>query len=326
MARAIPKMNENDCEMPPRTARGWCPRGCMAVTRVVPYASQGLKEPWHVVQCQRCQLMFTDPKPPADDWERYYPSDYHPYQVKAPFGWRKRLGRVVEASIAKLGAHQGFERIATMFLDPTIVPPFGNRKMLDIGCGAADYMVRLRDAGWDVLGLEPSPHAAERARSTYGVKIVEDVFPSKKLPCGAFDLVTAQQVLEHLENPITAIEKMRDLLCPTGRLLLTVPNAASWSSRFFGAAWIGWDLPRHLTHFTPESLSAMVRECGFRVLRVHSIRQGGWIRTSASLAEEVGLPRNRRWFTSRQISNLMVSCARLLDRSDSLFFLAERVD
>lgn len=326
MARAIPKSSESDGELPRRTTRGYCPRGCTAVTRIVPHASEGLKEPWHVVQCQRCQLMFTDPKPPADDWERYYPSNYYPYQVKAPFGWRKRLGRSFEAGIAKLGTRHGWNRLASMFLDPTIVPPFGNRKMVDIGCGAADYMIRLRDAGWDVLGLEPSPHAAERARSTYGVKVVEDMFPSKKLPSGSFDLVTAQQVLEHLENPLDAIENMRNLLRPKGWLLLTVPNAASWSSRFFGAAWIGWDLPRHLTHFTPNSLSEMARECGFRVRRVHSIRQGGWIRTSASQANEVGLPRSRRWFTSRQISNGMVSLARLADRSDSLFLLAERVD
>jgi len=325
MARAIPNAKESE-GIPPRTTRGYCPRGCTAVTRVVSHASEGLKEPWRVVQCQRCKLMFTDPKPPADDWERYYPSDYYPYQVKTSSHWRKRLGRSVEASVAKLGTRRGFERVASFFLDPTIVSPFGARRMVDIGCGAADYMVRLREAGWNALGLEPSPHAAERARKTYGVNVVEDVFPSNKLPRGAFDLVTAQQVLEHLDNPLDSLEKMRDLLRPSGRLLLTVPNAASWSSRFFGAAWIGWDLPRHLTHFTPHSLSEMVRECGFRVLRVHSIRQGGWIRTSASLADDVGLPASRKWFTSRQISNGMVTLARLADRSDSLFLLAERMD
>ena len=309
-----------------RTKRAFCPRGCTAVTHVIHHATDGLDAPWRVVQCQHCELMFTDPRPPVDDWHLYYPSDYHPYQVKPPVRWRKRIARTFESQLARHGGKGLLRHVASMLLDPTIVPPAGSRRMVDIGCGAADYMVRLRDAGWDVVGLEPSPYAAARARETYGVTVLEDTFPSKKLTAGSFDLVTAQQVLEHLENPLVALKSMRELLRPEGRLMITVPNASSWSSTFFGAAWIGWDVPRHLTHFTPNTLSTMAEECGFKVLRVQSIRQGGWIRTSAALAEGVGLPRSRGWFQSRQISNAAVSVARWMDRSDSLMLLAQRTE
>ena len=146
-----------------------------------------------VVECQHCQLMFTDPRPPADAWHLYYPSDYHPYQIKPVVGWRKRIGRAIESGVARLGTKTLFRHISPMLLDPTILSPEGTGRMVDIGCGAADYMIRLRDAGWNVVGLEPSPHAAERARQTYGVTVLEGMFPSNKLAAESFDLVTVNR-------------------------------------------------------------------------------------------------------------------------------------
>lgn len=309
----------------PRTVRAYCPNRCTAITRTVEVASLGSEEPWRVVECQGCGLMFTDPRPPASDWHLYYPDDYGPYQVKTRVRLGKRIARGVEAWVARVVGTGPLRSLAKLWLDPTILPPAGERRMVDIGCGAAGYMARLRDAGWDVIGLEPSQRAAERAREHYGVTIVEDSFPTVKLTKGSFDLVTAHQVLEHLEDPRAALAAMRELLRPQGRVLITVPNAGSWSSRFFASAWLGWDLPRHLTHFTPASLAALAEGVGLKVQVMRTLPQGGWMRQSAERSRAAGLPRNRRWFMERNLSDSWSRILFRMGRGDNLLLIAQRV-
>jgi SAM-dependent methyltransferase len=196
--------------------------------------------------------------------------------------------------------------------------------MLDIGCGSGDYLARMRNAGWDVLGLEPSRSAAKRAEDRFGVPIICDSFPSAKLQRASFDLVTAHQVLEHLESPLDALIAMRDLLDSNGKILLTVPNAGSWSARFFGPAWLSWDLPRHLTHFTRQSLTEMAAMAGLEPTVARTLPQGGWIRESAARAKNCDLPPSRSWFVSRQLSGAAARVSAWTGQGDNLLLIARR--
>ena len=60
--------------------------------------------------------------------------------------------------------------------------------------------------------------------------------------------------LEHVHEPRLAVRAAREVLRPGGLLVVYVPNLGSWSFRTFGEHWFALDLPRHLTHFTPETL------------------------------------------------------------------------
>jgi hypothetical protein len=75
-------------------------------------------------------------------------------------------------------------------------------------------------------------------------------------------------VLEHLTDPLAAIQRARTLLTDDGRLLISVPNLASLQARLFGPDWLHLDLPRHLFHFTPRSLERLLERSGFRVERI----------------------------------------------------------
>jgi SAM-dependent methyltransferase len=74
-------------------------------------------------------------------------------------------------------------------------------------------------------------------------------------------------VLEHLENPRAYLEAARDLLAPDGRLIVQVPNAASWQCRLLGRRWNGMDVPRHLSDFRDRDLIALMQDCGLQVVR-----------------------------------------------------------
>src|SRR5262249_8349053 len=73
----------------------------------------------------------------------------------------------------------------------------------------------------------------------------------------------------------------RRLLAPGGKVIVAVPNIDSLQFRWFGAAWYGLDLPRHLTHFTPDTLKAMLQRAGFGVRRMRMVRHSDWLRSSA---------------------------------------------
>jgi hypothetical protein len=74
-------------------------------------------------------------------------------------------------------------------------------------------------------------------------------------------------VLEHLPDPQPYLEAARELLAPHGRLIVQVPNAASWQARIFGRRWNGLDVPRHLHDFRAADLAALVSRSGFDVVR-----------------------------------------------------------
>jgi len=114
-------------------------------------------------------------------------------------------------------------------------------------------------------------------------------------------------------------------LTPGGRLLVAAPNINSLPFRFFGPAWYGLDLPRHLTHFTPTTLQAMVMGAGFRVCRVQMLRHSRWQRESAALARKEGISLARRgWLESKLGSRLFNSYCKLRHQSDCMLVVAER--
>jgi len=82
---------------------------------------------------------------------------------------------------------------------------------------------------------------------------------------GRFDVVTAFHVLEHVPDPVAMIQRMLGWLAPDGLLIVEVPNAGGLGARIFGKAWSGLELPRHLSHFSPETLTRAVEQAGGRV-------------------------------------------------------------
>jgi SAM-dependent methyltransferase len=79
--------------------------------------------------------------------------------------------------------------------------------------------------------------------------------------------VTMFHVMEHLYDPRAYLMAARNLLAEDGRLVVQVPNAASWQFRLLGRAWNGVDVPRHLFDFRALDVEILMVECGFEVVR-----------------------------------------------------------
>jgi 2-polyprenyl-3-methyl-5-hydroxy-6-metoxy-1,4-benzoquinol methylase len=79
------------------------------------------------------------------------------------------------------------------------------------------------------------------------------------------DVVTLWHVLEHLQDPAAALDRIATWLRPGGGLVVGVPNLASLQAQIGGERWYHLDVPRHRVHFTTGGLHALLRSCGFTV-------------------------------------------------------------
>jgi SAM-dependent methyltransferase len=74
-------------------------------------------------------------------------------------------------------------------------------------------------------------------------------------------------VVEHVADPDHYLKSAHALLADGGRLVVQVPNAASWQARLLGKRWIGFDVPRHLHTFRESDLVTLLHRCNFKVIR-----------------------------------------------------------
>src|SRR5262249_34256030 len=135
-----------------------------------------------------------------------------------------------------------------------VLPWHGNGRLLDFGCGGGSFLERMHKQGWSRVGLDTSEAAVRSIRSELGLAAPVGTLPHPELAPESFDVITMWHALEHVHAPLDVLREAHRLLAPGGRLLVAVPNIASWPFRWFGRDWFGLDLPRHLTHFEPETL------------------------------------------------------------------------
>lgn len=204
-------------------------------------------------KCDRCGMVYTNPRPDEASIAQFYPEDYSPYQPPR----RQRSG-----FLRGLRGRLGLRAEKTLF-DRVPVRPDGVH--LDYGCGSGWFAAQMRDRGWRSVGMDFSPHAAAAARRNFGLTVIHGTLPSPAVPASSVDAITLRAVLEHVHEPGKLLAAAFDALRPGGYLYASVPNLSSWGFRAFRTAWFPLDPPRHLLHYTPETLRQQVEDCGFEV-------------------------------------------------------------
>ena len=142
-------------------------------------------------------------------------------------------------------------------------------KVLDVGCGTGDFLQACEQSGWSIAGIEPNEKARQLASSKTNFKdycsTIEELIESRPEP---FDMITMWHVLEHVPNLADFIYKVRTLLKPDGVLIAAVPNFKSWDAGHYNSSWAAYDVPRHLWHFSRNSIEIIFSEFGMRIFEV----------------------------------------------------------
>lgn len=201
-------------------------------------------ERFRLVRCRRCGFGRTEPVPASLD--RYYPQRYRRFNPLAARVLRWSYRRRIDGWLARL-------------------PRTG--RALEIGAGSGWMLRALRERGWEAVGTERTAETAQTAAETSGGTVHAadlDTLADEQ----PFDLIVMFHVLEHLEDPIGTLRSAAARLRPGGALVLGLPNIASWQSRATGRHWMHLDVPRHLCHFSPETMRIALAKTGFDLVNI----------------------------------------------------------
>jgi 2-polyprenyl-3-methyl-5-hydroxy-6-metoxy-1,4-benzoquinol methylase len=231
-----------------------------------------------IVRCDSCGLCYTNPRPDPAHIGRYYPQDYAPYQAgEGEFASKHAIERWI--ILQEYGAPQlrptGPAGIAARLA--SVIRPahrlgggirwHGRGRLLDFGCGGGKFLRQMKACGWDVTGIDFSDTAVRAVRDS-GIAAHQGSLPHPQIAPNSFDVVTMRHSLEHVYDPLAVLRGAREALDAGGLLLIEVPNYRSWDVEYFSHASIWLDLPRHLLHFSPQTLSELVRRASFEVKTV----------------------------------------------------------
>jgi SAM-dependent methyltransferase len=149
-------------------------------------------------------------------------------------------------------------------------------RALDVGCGDGSFLEALAQLGWEVFGTELSPSIAATATQRFGEHIQVGELDHTAHEEASFDLITFWHVLEHVDDPRSALDHARRLIRPDGTVIIAVPNIQSLQAQMFKQDWLHLDVPRHRWHFDPETLTRLADRCGFEVehIRHFSVEYG----------------------------------------------------
>ncbi len=143
-------------------------------------------------------------------------------------------------------------------------------RVLDLGSGAGDFTAEIARVAPKVVGIEVAEAAVARAIARhqeldFRLAPIEGPLP---LEDGAFDVVWASEVIEHVADTARWLSEIRRVLVPAGRLLVTTPSHGRLRVAIAGIERFSEPLGDHLHLYTRRSLSGLLREFGFDPVRV----------------------------------------------------------
>ncbi|WP_352423297.1 methyltransferase domain-containing protein [Proteiniphilum sp.] len=214
-------------------------------------------EVFPVYDCAHCGFRFTNHFPSEDTIGRYYDSPDYISHSDSNEGLVNRLYHLFRKRMLR----KKIELVADY--TPAKDSPV---RLLDIGCGTGYFLQAAKEQGWIVSGIEKDDKARESAtlRSELEVKDENGFWETEN---SSFDVVTLWHVLEHLEKLNETIHKIKEIITPEGIVVLALPNCRSYDAGFYKGWWAAYDIPRHLWHFSPESLEKLLGKHGLKVIQ-----------------------------------------------------------
>jgi 2-polyprenyl-3-methyl-5-hydroxy-6-metoxy-1,4-benzoquinol methylase len=146
----------------------------------------------------------------------------------------------------------------------------GNR-LLDVGCATGFFLETAVDAGFDVRGVEFSKVAISLARPDVRDRIIcGDVNMLKKQGVANFDVVTAFDIIEHVQDPVSFLREIHDVLVPGGLLALSTPDTGHFLRYLMGSKWPMLQPMQHTVLFSRRSIAELLSRCGFGDTKVET--------------------------------------------------------
>lgn len=209
---------------------------------------------YRLVKCKKCGLIYLNPRPDQQELNEKYSQRYY---AQTLFSKQVTTEQQITQQIKK-----------NMEKARRIMNIVGHKQtLLDIGCGMGFFIACMRQLGWDVAGIDISQWACSFAKEKLGMNVfagkVEEIKFKKK-----FDVITMIHLLEHLPNPLKTLKSVSKIISDEGYLIIIGPNFSSFDRIWHGKNWRGYDLSRHLSHFTSRTYRMILEKSGFFVEKI----------------------------------------------------------
>jgi SAM-dependent methyltransferase len=165
--------------------------------------------------------------------------------------------------------------------------------LLDVGCGHGLLLDEARRSGYSVTGLELSESARAYATEVLGLEVLDETieqFASERRE-GSFQVIVLADVIEHLEDPLAALDACERLLAPGGALCVVTPDPSSATARLAGPRWWGY-VPAHTYLFPRQTLRELLEGRGLVISEdvplVRSFEFRYWLNGFAERGKRVG--------------------------------------
>ncbi len=228
---------------------------CTAPDRFAPQNGSLYK----IHRCLQCNMIYLNPRPVEEKSGQFYEhADYLPFAslTSSPSVMARLYAALRRANL------RWKRRIVTEFLQKTNGKNLAGT-LLDVGCGTGEFLAEMKIAGWQAEGLERDERAAQWARAQQQLPVmsggVEQLADSRQ----QYDLITMWHVLEHLYRPGLTLDLLAPRLRQGGCLLIAVPNIAGIDARVYKSNWVALDAPRHVNHFSLDTLGRLAAKHGF---------------------------------------------------------------
>lgn len=205
---------------------------------------------FQMVRCSSCQFIYLNPRPTGEALLHFY-QDYLPEDGPSVEAWQRMMEPV-------------FKKAANL------IEQYKKRgRLLDVGSGFGFFLSEMEERGWEGAGVEISQKANDYARNMLGLTVHEGPLEKIGFPENDFDAVTGFYVIEHLLRPMEFLQECYRILKPGGLLLMRYPHTTPIKNllHFFRIENRLYDLPAHLSDFSPGILQRCLERTGFKEWR-----------------------------------------------------------
>jgi 2-polyprenyl-3-methyl-5-hydroxy-6-metoxy-1,4-benzoquinol methylase len=237
----------------------------------------GRAQKHRIVQCRNCGLMYASPLA-ASNLEGYLVSSEHaaPFNDDSPGVRRSR---------DKLPDYIAIEPVLAELL-----PARG--RIIEVGAYSGLLLEHFRRAGWSVLGIEPDGRGVEYASRRFGIEVRQGTLESVTLESESAAAVVMLHVIEHMDDPASAVRAVARLLRPGGIFVIETPTYDSLAYRLLGRRERSISCDGHIYFYTERTLSALLTQGGFELIRIERV---GRTITLARLLWNLGVMSKSTW-------------------------------
>jgi 2-polyprenyl-3-methyl-5-hydroxy-6-metoxy-1,4-benzoquinol methylase len=213
-------------------------------------------ESFRIVKCSGCQFLITNPRPTNETISRYYLSEKY---ISHTGGRSTLIDRIYLAA-----------RRLTLDLKYQLLSDYHQEgSVLDYGCGTGEFLHYLKQKNWTVQGVEPSDTARQKANGLLDQKVAPSL---ADIPTQEFQVITLWHVLEHIHELNETIQTLKKLLHKDGTIFIAVPNYESADAKRYEKHWAAYDVPRHLWHFSKDTMTQLLHRNGLHVRKIEPMR------------------------------------------------------